>query len=72
MRHHVVDKEIQQIVYIIGMLAQGRDVQGNHVEVIKQVVPETPCCNFFLQVNVGCGNHAQINFNRLITTEARE
>ncbi len=69
MGHHVVYIVFQQFVHIIGMVTQWRNMQGYHIKVVEQVIPESTCCHLIFQVTLGCGNHTQIDLDILTTTQ---
>ena len=45
-------------------LSQRRDMDGNHVQAVEQVLPGFVFSDRTLQILVGCGQNADVDFNR--------
>ena len=62
----VIDVEIQQVVHVILVLAQRRDIQRHHVQMVEQIVTETAGGHFLLQVALRRGDDAQVDPDLLV------
>jgi len=62
------EEGVGDLVDVTAALAQGRQLQGDHVEAVIQVFAELPGLGQVLQVAVGRGDQAHVDFLRLYRT----
>ena len=72
MRVVLVQEVIDQPGNVLAAIAQRRQVDAHHVEPIKQILAEVALGDFFLQIDVGGGDHAHVHLHRLRIADALE
>src|SRR5215471_4579936 len=56
---------IRQERDVIGAIAQGRKLEWNNTDTVKQIFPELVFCHHFGKISIGCGNYSNVYRNFL-------
>ena len=67
-----VDEVLDQHGNVFFSLAQRRNLDGKHVQAIKEVPSKSAGSDRRLQVAIGGGNHAHVRVNRLVSAHTLE
>src|SRR6185312_12531583 len=68
----VLNEIVHQILDIATAFPQRRKVEADHVDAVKQVLPEGPAFNFDFQITVGGADNAYFNFFVFLRANAAE
>src|SRR5207249_4935109 len=68
----LIQEEIDQPRDVLAAVAQRREINIDDVEAIEQILAEIPAGDFFLQIDVGGGDHAGVDLERLRVADANE
>src|SRR4029453_11987780 len=67
-----IDEVIDELEQVLFSLAQGRNVERDHLQAIEEVGAETPFLDFLLQVTVGGANDAYADMDVRSAAQAAE
>src|SRR5207253_4939085 len=65
-----IQKVSNQKLDVLEARPQRRDRDGNDIQAVVKVFPESPLFDRLLQIPIGCRNHADIHRSRLGTADA--
>src|SRR6266568_3723099 len=62
----LLQKERRQVHNILLPFTQGREMKRDDIQAVIQVLPELAPLNHVFKIGVGCGNHSDVKFYRLV------